>query len=203
MTKPPRKEKRFRVHLSVRYERARDFVVEYAENLSSGGLFVRGHTTLEPLEQVEVQIELPGYGAYPITAEVAHVLTPELAKELDRKPGVGLQIVEAPAGFSDALSAYLIKLGKRPDNCVLVADTECRRLIADAGYQTGGVPPPERLAAMLAGAAVPVIAVVIARSLEPDYRAAIEIADLDLQVYAIDYLEEMDEVLGLLDDILA
>lgn|GEM_PF-3160497 len=199
MSKSQRTSRRYRVHLSVRYERARDFVVEYAENLSSGGLFVRGHTDLQPLERVPVQLELPGYGTFQLTAEVAHVLTPEVAQTCKRKPGVGLQIVDAPAGFREALAEYLIRLGRRRDHMVLVADTECRRLVAEAGYQAGPVPGAEELIAAVAHSDAPVIGVVVSRAQEAQYRAEAKIGGSPELIHAIDYLEEMDALLTVLD----
>lgn len=199
MPSETRSSKRFRVHLSVRYQSAREFVVEYAQNLSSGGLFIRGATKLQPLDRVPVQIELPGYQTFKITAEVAHILTPEVAATCGRVPGVGLAIVEAPPDFNDALATYLFRLGQRPDYCVLVADAECRRLLSDAGYQTAPVPPANELLATIAHLDVPVIGVVVARAQEQAYTAIATAAGDPGLVYVIDYLEELDDLLGQLD----
>ncbi len=188
------------MHLSVRYESAREFVVEYAENLSSGGLFIRGNTKLKPLQQVPVQIELPAFDKFLITAEVAHILTPELAAACGRAPGVGLSIIKTPTGFDDALATYLVRLGKRPDYCVLVADPECRRLMSEAGYKTGSVPAPTELLAVIARTETPIAGVVVSRAQEAEYKqVAAKAGDPNL-VYVLDYLEELDELLGQLDD---
>jgi len=198
--KSQRNSKRFRVHLSVRYEVAREFVVEYAQNLSSGGLFIRGTTDLKPLERVPVQIELPGFSKFLITAEVAHILTPEMAATTGNAPGVGLSIIKTPTGFDEALSSYLMRLGKRPDYCVLVADNECRRLVTDAGYKTDAVPAATDLLGMIARTTTPILAVVVSRAQEEEYKTVATQAGDPGLVFVIDYLEEMDDLLGRLDD---
>ena len=53
-----RQEERFRVNFSVRFGIARDFVQEYAENLSSGGLFIRGAHRLAPGERAWLSTEI-------------------------------------------------------------------------------------------------------------------------------------------------
>jgi Tfp pilus assembly protein PilZ len=57
-----RLQTRYRVHLSVRFETALDFVTEYAENLSRGGLFVRGAHHLELNREVPIQMEVDVLG---------------------------------------------------------------------------------------------------------------------------------------------
>jgi hypothetical protein len=197
--KDQRKGARYRVHLSVRYASAREFVVEYARNLSAGGLFIRGAQHLEPLSPITVEISLPGYKTVQVDAQVVHVITPEMAAGTDNKPGAGVAITQSPDGFDEAMSAYLQRLGRRRDRLVLVGDEACRELLQEAGYQTGPAPAVDELVAAIARSDVPVIGVVVSRAQEAEYTAAATKAGMPEVVRSIDYLEEIDELLTQLD----
>jgi hypothetical protein len=118
----------------VRFATAAEFVTEYAENLSAGGLFLRNGHELEPLSKIQVQLDLPGYGTYEVTAKVAHVMDPETAARFNRDPGAGLQLVDVPDGFEEALMGYLARLGKRRDCLLLIQEQDCVELCTNAGY---------------------------------------------------------------------
>ena len=158
------------VRLEVRYGTAQEFVQEYAENLSHGGMLIRGAIELQPLSEVEVEIELPGLGEFVITAEVAHILTPEVAASCGREAGAGLAIRRAPKGFSEALGRYLHRLGRRADSTVLTTDPGTGEQIAAAGYSVAPAPSPGELPAWIVRAERPVIAVVVAQAEMPEYR---------------------------------
>jgi hypothetical protein len=162
-----RKAARYRVFLSVRYEVAADFVREFAENLSRGGMFIRGARGLSRRRDVVVEIDLPGYGQYQVGAEVAHVISDEMASEHGRTAGAGLAIRESPDGFDEALSGYLVRLSRRADSIVLAAGEEAARLLHAAGYQVRSVSSPERLGALVEGCELPLVGVVV-----PDERLA-------------------------------
>lgn len=124
------------MHLSVRYETAADFVREYAENLGRGGLFIARARGLTRHRAVMVEIELPGFGAYQVHAEVIHV----------GDAGAGLAIREAPDGFAEALASYLDRLARRAEALVLAAGPAVT-LLGAAGYQVAEVVSPGALAA--------------------------------------------------------
>jgi hypothetical protein len=188
------------VHLSVRYEKARDFVVEYARNLSVGGLFVRGAHDLELLSEINVEVDLPGFDNFRLVCQVAHVVSPEMAAATDSIPGAGLAIVKSPPDFNEALGIYLRRLGRRRDFCVLVIDEECRRLLEDAGYRAVAAPPVSQLVATIARSAVPIIGVVVSRAQETAYADAAAAAGMPGVVHGLDYLEEVEELLTVLDE---
>ncbi|HVS66639.1 MAG TPA: hypothetical protein VMT85_24410 [Thermoanaerobaculia bacterium] len=123
------------VRLKVRFTGARDYVEQYAFNLSEGGLFVAGATHLTPLQVVPVELELPGLGRFEIECRVAHVLDEERARRFDRAPGAGLAVMSAPREFDEALREYLRIIGARRDATVLAADAKVRGLLSDAGYR--------------------------------------------------------------------
>lgn len=194
----PRSE-RHRVNLTAKYGTAREFVEDYAENLSVGGLFVRGAYRLEPGQDVFVELDLPGYGAFKVVGSVVHVLSPAEASELGRHPGAGISITRAPAGYMDALHAYLLRLGKRRDHLVLVDDHVLREAILSAGYRVAPVPPPEELLQVISESEQLVIGVVVPRSLAEAYeKVALGMGAPEL-VKAADYAEELDDLLTQLD----
>jgi hypothetical protein len=194
-----RRAARYRVHLSVRYETAADFVREYAENLSKGGLFIRRARGLNRHRDVIVELDLPGFGSFQVRAEVVHVITAEMAAEHGRAAGAGLAIRETPDGFEDALSSYLHRLGRRADSLVLAAEEPCARLLVAAGYQVAPVASPEALGETLAAQdhETPLVGVVVPGAEVDPYRiAAADNAEL---VVAMDEPREIDEVLVQLD----
>lgn len=157
----PQRAERHRVALTVRYRSARDFVIDYAENLSSGGLFVRGHQPFQRGQLVDIVLALPGYGDFEVRAQVAHSISPDVAEELRRSPGTGFSIVEGPKGFFDALHEYLVRLGLRREHMVLVNEEALYNEIEDAGYLVGPVPPAEKLFRVIALSDYPVIGVIV------------------------------------------
>jgi hypothetical protein len=195
-----RRDPRYRVHLAVRFGVAHDFVVEYAENLCKGGVFVAGAHRLEALQEITLQLALPGYGEFTVVAQVAHVLSVEQAEKKGRKPGAGLAIISAPPEFNDALSSYLLRLGRRADVCVLAVDDACGLVLAAAGYKVKPAPEPSQLAAAIARADAPVIGVVAPRARLSAYERAAAAAGAGNIVVAMDSLDEADAVLTRLDE---
>ncbi len=166
--------------MAVRFSSAAEFVTEYAENLSVGGLFLRQGHKLEPLSLVTVQISLPGIGNFEVTAKVAHVLDEETAKKFGREPGAGLQLTKVPDGFEDALLAYLGRLGKRRDCLVLVSEDETRKFVEDAGYRVEatdlGTIPTQVLGE------APILALIVATDGASMYRDVIAISPQKIPV---------------------
>ncbi len=173
MTDPRRNNPRFEVGLAVRFSRAQDFVAQYAENLSSGGLFIAGdHRDLEPLSLINVDIDLPGFDSFVVRGRVAHILDPERANAFGRSPGVGVEIVESPKGFTEALMGYLDVLGKRRDASVLAPTTELVEFFVDAGFVAVLAPSDNDLATHIEGAKPPALAIVVTRDLFAAYNRA-------------------------------
>jgi hypothetical protein len=97
------------------------------------------------------------------------------------------------------MRGYLLRLGKRRDHLVLVAADEIRALVSEAGYQTRPVPAPSALGTVLATVEVPVLAVLVGRSLYGPYSTAAGVAGVQDLVFTIDYIEEFDDILRILD----
>jgi uncharacterized protein (TIGR02266 family) len=165
-----RREARFRVHLAVRFASAREFITEFAENLSSGGVFVCGAHTLAPLTDVQLEIDLPGLGHYHIEGRVAHIIDEASAAQMNRAAGAGIEITRAPPHFRDALDQYLHRLGRRRDRAVLVDGIAMRAALESAGYQARNAPAPDVLVAAIARSELPVIGVIVPEDDAAPYR---------------------------------
>lgn len=192
---------RYRVHLAVRYGVAADYVREYAENLSKGGLFIAGASALKPLQHINVEVALPGFGKFRLKCEVAHVLTEEMAERYGQKPGAGLAIVSGPPDYEDALMRYLHRLGRRADCMVLTGHDGIHKILGDAGYQVQSAPAPDQLAAAIARAESDVVGVVVAEQQGEAYKAAATAAGAgDDMVLVMGNAAHADQILTALDE---
>lgn len=128
-------------HLSVRFLSAREFVKQYADNLRKGGLFVRNAEVLRPLEDVSVDLYLPGFRVFRLKARVTHVVDEANALAYKSPVGAGLELIEPSPQFKTALEVYLERLGHRSEKLVLVAGCDCMALLESAGYWVKSVDP--------------------------------------------------------------
>jgi hypothetical protein len=197
-----RKAPRFPVNLPVRFDSAVDFITEYAENLSSNGLFVRTEAPIKALDELGVELELPGLGKYVLRVRVAHVMPAELAKKFGKPPGAGVEIVTQPAGFGDALQEYLRRLGRRRDHLVFCHDDEPLSFFGRMGYQTAPVPSPSDLVREIAASKLPVVAVVVPADGAKLYRWTLDGAGSSDLVKVAESAAELDALLGELDQVL-
>jgi uncharacterized protein (TIGR02266 family) len=105
---PRRAFPRHDAHFAVRFATVQDFVLEYAANISAGGVFV--HTENPPALKtvVRVEMELPGGGeAVPARGLVVHRVTPEEAKAKGTLPGMGVQFVDSDDRFRERIDAAI------------------------------------------------------------------------------------------------
>lgn len=189
---------RYRVQMAVRFAKAEDYLLEYAENLSQGGIFVATTRNLELDEEATIHVHLPGLGAWAVECRVVHVLGEEEAARRNRRPGVGFEIVSAPKGFRRALSEYLLLLGSRHDTVILVAPGTPQELLASAGYRIVEA-HYEKIAARALDTKG-VIAVLVPRSEALDYRLALAAKDLPPSlVVAYDRGASLDSLLDVFD----
>ena len=186
------------VRLKVRFTDARDYVEQYAFNLSEGGLFVAGATHLTPLQVVPVELELPGLGRFEIECRVAHVLDEERARRFDRAPGAGLAVMSAPKEFDEALRKYLRIIGARRDATVLVADSKVRGLLSDAGYLLVDALRLQDLQ-VLCGEHENVVAILVASSRLEEARAALASSRREHLLLPFEQGDTLDRLLNTLD----
>lgn len=104
-----RKHSRVASRVKVQGKTEKDVMEEYAENISMGGMFVRGRTDLPLGTRLEMEISLPGGGRILAIAEVAHIVTEEKASLIDGDtvPGCGLRFVEFFKDGAKRLKEYL------------------------------------------------------------------------------------------------
>ncbi len=105
---PRRAFPRYNVRFAVRFATVQDFVLEYAANISAGGVFV--HTDDPPPLKTVVQVamELPG-GAEPVPARgmIVHRVTKQEAEQRGTLAGVGVQFVDADDQFRQRIDAAI------------------------------------------------------------------------------------------------
>jgi len=165
-----RRHPRYGVRLSVRYSNAEQFVNDYVENLSAGGLFIKGANQLPLHAETDIHIELPGQGTWTVRAKSTFIIDESLASRTGRKSGAGFEIVDKPPGFDDALLGYLLRLGRRREHAIMVGEVPGIRLIEDAGYRVIPLQSEDEVAFALADEGAKVIGIVVPTSLVQPYR---------------------------------
>ena len=109
---PRRAFPRYNARFAVRFANVQDFVLEYAANISAGGVFVHTENPPPLKSVVQVEMELPGSGAaVPARGMVVHRVTKEEAAQRGTVPGVGVQFMDADDEFRrriDAAIAYIL-----------------------------------------------------------------------------------------------
>ena len=165
-----RRHPRYGVHLAVRYTNAEQFVADYVENLSAGGLFIAGANQLPLFTETEVHIELPGQGNWTVRAKSVFVIDEAAAAKMGRKAGAGFEIQDKPPDFDDALLGYLLRLGRRRDHAVMVGEVPGLELITDAGYRVIPLESVDEVAIALANDDAKIVAIIVQASLVQPYR---------------------------------
>jgi hypothetical protein len=196
-----RRHPRYGVRLAVRYANAEQFVSDYVENLSVGGLFIVGANQLPLFTETEVQIELPGQGSWTVRAKSVFLVDAVAAEASGRKAGAGMEILDKPPGFDDALLGYLLRLGQRRDHSIMVGAVPGVRLIEDAGYRVIGLEPPQIAAALADDPLVKLVGVLVPPERVQEYRDGIGSRGNDL-VYAVKSETEIADFLARIDSLL-
>lgn len=196
-----RRHERFGVRLSVRYSNAEQFVTDYVENMSSGGLYIAGAQQLPLHSETEVHIELPGQGAWTVRARSMYVVNAEDAAKQGRTAGAGMQIIEKPFGFDDALLGYLLRLGRRREHAVMVAaDMVGRSLVEDAGYRVIPLESVDEVAFALADDSAKLLAIVVTPEQLQAYRDSLGESSKSL-VFAATTTAEVADILARIDSL--
>ncbi|HZX97619.1 MAG TPA: TIGR02266 family protein [Myxococcales bacterium] len=110
---PRRAFPRYQTRFAVRFSTVQDFVLEYAANISAGGVFV--HTEQPPPLKtvVSIEMQLPG-SDMPVPAKgiVVHVISKEEAARRGALPGMGVQFAEANDEFRSRIDAAITHILK-------------------------------------------------------------------------------------------
>ena len=114
---PRRAFPRLKTRFAVRFNSVQDFVLEYAANISAGGVFVATENPPALKSIVQVEMELPGGdGPVPARGMVVHRVTKEQAEQGGTVAGVGVQFMDADDEFRrriDAAIAHILETSPR------------------------------------------------------------------------------------------
>ena len=117
-TRGVRKEKRFSRRIQVSFRTEKDLVREYTENISYGGMFIRGKTDIPLRSRIEIEFKLPGQGGVvKAIGEVVHVVSVEKASLIngDVVPGCGVHFVKFEGDGEEKLRNFIEKVAKKDD----------------------------------------------------------------------------------------
>ena len=105
---PRRAFPRHPARFAVRFATVQDFVLEYAANISAGGVFVQTDAPLPLKTVVRVEMELPGSGdLVPARGVVVHRVTPEEAKQRGTLAGMGVQFMDGDDKFRERIDGAI------------------------------------------------------------------------------------------------
>lgn len=111
---PRRAFQRYNARFAVRFATVQDFVLEYAANISAGGVFVHTEDAPPLKSVVKIEMELPGVGdPVPARGVVVHRVTPENAKSRGTMAGMGVQFLDADDKFRDRINAAIDHILKK------------------------------------------------------------------------------------------
>jgi Tfp pilus assembly protein PilZ len=201
MSVDQRRHPRYGVHLAVRYTNAEQFVTDYVENLSAGGLFISGAHQVPLLTETAVTIELPGQGEWTVRAKSVFLIDPASAARVGRNAGAGFEIIEKPPGFDDALLGYLLRLGRRRDHAVMVGDVPGVDLVKDAGYRVLPLESEDEVAIALANDDDKIVAIIVPSALHAPYRDRLGEKGKSL-VFPATSIDDIVDVLNRIDSLL-
>ncbi len=108
---PRRTFPRYNARFAVRFGSVQDFVLEYAANISAGGVFVQTESPPELETVVRVAMELPG-GGLPVEAKavVVHRVTPAQARATETMAGMGVQFVDSDDAFRERIDGAIASI---------------------------------------------------------------------------------------------
>ena len=102
---------RIPARFAVRFATVQDFVLEYAANISAGGVFVHSPNPPPLKSIVRVEMQLPGGGPpVPARGVVVHVVTREEAEARGTMPGMGVQFMDADDEFRTRIDQAIEKI---------------------------------------------------------------------------------------------
>lgn len=92
-----------KVHLTAE----RPVFFGYSKNISRSGLFIATTNSIEPGEQINLEIPLPAPLVGPVRCCCEVVWTRPLGKHLPSEPGIGLKFIDLPEGISLQIDSWI------------------------------------------------------------------------------------------------
>ena len=162
-------------------------------------MFLRDAEGLELGDQLELQVSLPGFGDFDLSARVAHIIGDREAAGHHRGCGAGLQLVASPDGYGEAIDGYLQRLEHRGESMVLVADDRFALLVAATGYQTMPLPALSELVSAVEHSPAPVVGLIVPKGSCEEVSRAVSGLGRNVVVIPMNDVGELDLVLQGLD----
>ncbi len=104
-------QERYEVRHVVKFQSTAEFLTDYTENLSHGGMYLATDQDLEPGATIRATIEIPGITeSIEVIGRVAYRLNAKQVEEQGRQPGVGVQFLELSPEAKNQLDHYLKRL---------------------------------------------------------------------------------------------
>jgi uncharacterized protein (TIGR02266 family) len=97
---------RFAVDLDVTMSSEHNFYAGFAENISSGGLFIATHVLKPVGEKLEISVKVPNR-ADPVRCMGAVRWVREYSERSNVPPGLGIRFLDLPAADAEAIEQFL------------------------------------------------------------------------------------------------
>ncbi len=120
-----RTEPRYETLLDVEFETGAEFAVEYASNISKGGMFVRCQKPPALRSKINIHMKLPSDKHITLQAEVVHVVPPELSSQMNMPVGVGVQFTNLSPEVREQIEGMLAQFEQRAPK-VLIVDPDAK-----------------------------------------------------------------------------
>ncbi len=184
--------------LTVQYASASEFVEEYVSTIAVGGVFVAGIEDFDLHREVDVELVVER-STWTLRARPVYVVDTKMAQTAGLRHGTGMEITKKPQGFDAAMSAHLMKLGKRREVAVMVGDVPGAARLGDAGFKLMPLESVESFAAVILDALTPVIAVVAPASFRDAYFEIARSSGLLLPIFSSARVTDIDDIVNQID----
>ncbi len=86
-----REDERIRAEIRVKFNKPKDFLKKYTEDISKGGIFVKAINPLPVGTDVKIILMIPGEDNIELSGKVVYVLNENEATKIGRSPGMGVE----------------------------------------------------------------------------------------------------------------
>jgi uncharacterized protein (TIGR02266 family) len=101
---------RFDQVLEVHYNTVGEFLIDYSENISKNGMFIKTESPQPIDSMIPALITLPNDERLEVTCRVVHVLSVEEASKFNHAPGMGIEFVHYRGDSQERLWKYIESL---------------------------------------------------------------------------------------------
>ena len=108
-----RKTPRTPITTQVNYHAVDNFLIDFADDLSTGGMFIATQEPFEPGTQLILEFLLPGYN-YPIRVKAEVMWSRTKLTSVGQLRGMGVKFIDLSASAKDKINAIVKKLSSVP-----------------------------------------------------------------------------------------